>query len=411
MKIVIVDDDRIIRMGLRVLINRLFTTHEIVADFQNGQLAYEYLRGNKVDLVITDIKMPIMRGDELIKITKENIENGPEFIVLSGYDEFNYVRDTMKLGAINYLLKPISDEDLKKIMAEAEEKIKEKGKHSNILNQSIEVLKRDFFKSILFSSLAINKENSLLENIQLSENYIYKMVILQRVKGDDITLINNFIKDILGIYNSIEQVHFNYEENTYIVFYFDNRENISIYSLNEEITEKTNLFIEKERNVYILKETENVWELREQSKNFRRLKNNISNDLRVKQYFLNLSDEGINGFEEDEKTNIIAVKLAKQYIVENYNRNITLKDVADAVFLSQNYLSELFKKEVGEGFYDFLSSYRVNIAKELLITTNLKIYEISENIGYNDPVTFGRVFKKITGYTPNGYRNNKVNFK
>ena len=76
------------------------------------------------------------------------------------------------------------------------------------------------------------------------------------------------------------------------------------------------------------------------------------------------------------------------------------------MFLSQNYLSELFKKEVGEGFYDFLTEYRIKVAKELLITTNLKVYEIATKVGYNDAITFGRAFKKVTSYTPNSFRNN-----
>ena len=69
---------------------------------------------------------------------------------------------------------------------------------------------------------------------------------------------------------------------------------------------------------------------------------------------------------------------------------------------------ELFKKETGEGFYEFLSNYRVKKAKELLITTNFKIYEVAEKVGYNDSITFGRAFKKITGTTPNNFRNNKI---
>ena len=67
MKILVVDDDKIIRMGLTKIIKRLFDQHEVISDFQNGLLALEYLRENKVDLVITDIKMPIMTGTELIK--------------------------------------------------------------------------------------------------------------------------------------------------------------------------------------------------------------------------------------------------------------------------------------------------------------------------------------------------------
>ena len=75
--------------------------------------------------------------------------------------------------------------------------------------------------------------------------------------------------------------------------------------------------------------------------------------------------------------------------------------------MSQNYLSELFRKEMGEGFYDFLSKYRIKKAKEILLTTNLKVYEIAQMVGYNDSITFGRAFKKMTGTTPNNFRNNR----
>lgn len=122
-------------------------------------------------------------------------------------------------------------------------------------------------------------------------------------------------------------------------------------------------------------------------------------------YNLSLKKELSDDLEKNTQTNLTAIKLAKEYIIKNFNKNITLKEVADAVFLSQNYLSELFKKELNEGFYDFLSNYRINVSKQLLLTTNLKVYEIAERVGYNDSITFGRAFKKITGKTPNGFRN------
>ena len=130
---------------------------------------------------------------------------------------------------------------------------------------------------------------------------------------------------------------------------------------------------------------------------------------KIKKYFI----EDLNELSEilDDDKNVYSatsIKLAIQFITNNFNKNITLKDVADEVFLSQNYLSELFKKETGEGFYEFLSNYRIKRAKEMLITTNLKIYEVAESVGYNDSITFGRAFKKITGTTPNSFRNNKV---
>ena len=156
MKIVVVDDDKIIRLGLTKIIRRLFEQHEVISDFQNGLVALEYLRENKVDLVITDIKMPIMTGCELIDTAINELDNPPMFIVLSGYDEFSYVRDTMKSGAFNYLLKPIKKDELKKVIEEVEVKIKENKKQDKLLSKSIEVLKRDFFKHILFSNIEGN---------------------------------------------------------------------------------------------------------------------------------------------------------------------------------------------------------------------------------------------------------------
>ena len=414
MKILVVDDDRIIRMGLKALIKRLFSEHEVVSDFQNGFLAFEYLKKNQVDIVITDIKMPVMMGNELIDKSMRTLDKPPLFVVLSGYDEFSYVRDTMKAGAFNYLLKPINDEDLTKVINEAESKVEENKNTSVILNKSIEVLKRDFFNQILFSSANINSniDKKLLYNIQINENYFYKMIIIQRDKKEDINLMNKFIKSIIEKYDNLEHISFNYDSNTYIVFFFDNTIRLDSDKLYSDITTLSNDFIENNKNVYIMQETDKVWELREQIKNFKKVKSSLNGEMKAKQYFLKISSNGSSNEDENlERSNLVAVKLAKQYIIENYNKNITLKDVADNVFLSQNYLSELFKREMGEGFYEFLSMYRISVAKNLLVTTNLRIYEISESIGYNDPVTFGRAFKKITGYTPNGYRNNRENFK
>jgi len=410
MRILVVDDDKIIRMGLTKILKRLFNQHEIVSDFQNGLLALEYLKQNKIDLVITDIKMPIMTGTQLIENAISQLENPPIFIVLSGYDEFTYVRDTMKSGAFNYLLKPIKQDELKRVIEEVEVKIKENSKKDKILNKSIDILKKDFFKNILFSNgnTSHNSNKILLENIQLNENYIYKMIIIDKDKNNDNVLISNFIKDIVEKFKGIQYLSFNFEDNIYIIFYLDSSRNNYIDSLNKYIEEKVDIFIENNKNAYIVQAVDKVCKLKDQSNEFRKLKSQISSKGKVKKYLLNLeNDILIDNKNENKKTNLIAIKLAKQYIIDNFNKNLTLKEVADKVFLSQNYLSELFKKETEEGFYDFLSRYRINIAKDLLTKTNLKVYEVAEKVGYSDSITFGRAFKKITGETPNSFRHGK----
>ena len=170
MRIIVVDDDKIIRMGLIKILNKLFQDHEVVGDFQNGALALDYLKKNEgqVDLVITDIKMPVMTGIELVKSSINELKSPPIFLVLSGYDEFTYVRDTMKYGAFNYLLKPIKKDELKRVIEEVEIKLQELKKKDKIMNKSVELIKKDFFKHLLFSTSEVNlkTDKALLENIQ-----------------------------------------------------------------------------------------------------------------------------------------------------------------------------------------------------------------------------------------------------
>ena len=95
---------------------------------------------------------------------------------------------------------------------------------------------------------------------------------------------------------------------------------------------------------------------------------------------------------------------ALQYLQSNYQKQTTLNEIADVVGLSPNYFSTIFKKELSLSFSEYLSRYRIEKSIELLITTNLKTYEIAWQSGYSDEGYFGKTFKKYTGKTPNEYR-------
>lgn len=410
MRILVVDDDNIIRRGLIKIIESLSNENNVVGNFQNGLLALEYLKKNEeeVDLVITDIKMPIMTGVELIESAIGELKKPPMFVVLSGYDEFSYVRDTMKFGAVNYLLKPIKKDELKEIIEEARYKLSSIKNNEEILNKSVEVLKKDLFKNILFSSKELESKNvnSLLKNMQLDENYIYKLIVVDKNNKSGNNFISTFIKSLLEICDRIENTIFYYKDSIYMILYINIKLYVNKNEIIEHIVEKVDIFVENNMNVYVLETIDQVCKLREQANLIRKIKENISEDIKPNKYLLDNEDKLSKIFIENlDSSNITVIKLARDYIINNFNKNVTLKDVADEVFLSQNYLSELFKKELGEGFYDFLSKYRIKKAKEILITTNLRVYEIAQKVGYNDSITFGRAFKKITGMTPNNFRN------
>ena len=101
----------------------------------------------------------------------------------------------------------------------------------------------------------------------------------------------------------------------------------------------------------------------------------------------------------------ISIRKSISFIEENYQKNITLQDVADYVSISKNYLSMLFKQETGINFVTYLNSYRIEKAKQLLTTTNMKIYEIAESIGFYSPYYFSKVFKELTKMQCKEYRD------
>ena len=101
----------------------------------------------------------------------------------------------------------------------------------------------------------------------------------------------------------------------------------------------------------------------------------------------------------------LPVRLACEYIEKNFQENINLNKISNYVSLSKNYFCNIFKKETGITIWDYLIRIRMEEAKRMLLETEQKTYEISENVGYDDPSYFGRLFKKYTGFTPIEFRD------
>lgn len=98
------------------------------------------------------------------------------------------------------------------------------------------------------------------------------------------------------------------------------------------------------------------------------------------------------------------VRDALNFIREHYNENITLTDVAEYISISKNYLCDIFKKELNVTFINYVMNLRIEKAKELLTSTDMKMYEISTMVGYNDYAYFSQIFKRHTGTTLSAYR-------
>ncbi|MBM7655528.1 two-component system response regulator YesN [Neobacillus cucumis] len=94
----------------------------------------------------------------------------------------------------------------------------------------------------------------------------------------------------------------------------------------------------------------------------------------------------------------------KTYIIKNYNKEITLNKISTLFFINPSYCSYLFKEKTGENFNDYVNRIRIEKAKLLLKSSSDKVYKIAKTLGYDNTKYFFRVFKKVTGYTPEEYR-------
>jgi len=98
------------------------------------------------------------------------------------------------------------------------------------------------------------------------------------------------------------------------------------------------------------------------------------------------------------------IRISTNYIDNNYERDISIADIAKYVFLSQSYFTRVFKEETGLSPMSYLISVRIRRAKELLRDTELKVSEIAQAVGFSNQQRFNEIFKKNTGYTPLQFR-------
>lgn len=111
--------------------------------------------------------------------------------------------------------------------------------------------------------------------------------------------------------------------------------------------------------------------------------------------------------QENKKCYSILVQKMLNHVRNSYMDKVSLEEIADELNVSPKYLSHLFTQEVGASFSDYLKNFRIDIAKRLMSSSKLKVYEIGEEIGYRDPKYFCKMFKEVTGLSPKEYMSHK----
>lgn len=133
-KIFLVEDEVVIRNGIKNSINWAEEGYEFVGEASDGELAYPLILKEKPDILITDIKMPFMDGLELSEAVKKELPN-IKILILSGYNDFEYAKRAIGIGITDYMLKPVSAEQLLGVIGEVAEVIRKEQEERDLLKK------------------------------------------------------------------------------------------------------------------------------------------------------------------------------------------------------------------------------------------------------------------------------------
>jgi two-component system, response regulator YesN len=339
MKILIIEDEFIIRKALRHLLEHLelegVCIHEIL-EAEDGIDADILLQQESFDIVFTDINMPEMDGLSLLA-KASNYNPAAQWVILSGYDSFKFAQRAILHGAKDYLLKPITKEKLSETMLRLAENIKKEQ------NDFIDIKEIEGMLVDLESSIWVLNENLVIETI---EKWIEKMEKKQLKLSYYQNVINHLLKTLVDRINQKGSIS------------LDAALCISGESINQITSE-----------------------------------------------FQDICIQMINKTRSQRKGKIIdPIEAAKEYMLKNVCDKINLDDVAQKLGLNSSYFSQLFKRETGQTFVEYRIHLRMETAKQLLERSDLRIIDISSEIGYDDAPHFAKTFKKYTGISPKEYR-------
>ncbi len=170
-KVFLVEDEMLIRQGVKNSIQWEKEGYEFVGEAGDGELALPMILKEKPDIVITDIRMPFMDGLELSKLIRQELPD-VKIIILSGYDEFDYAKEAIKIGVVEYLLKPISSAKLLETLKEVASTIQQEKEEKDLrevykqeMQENIELKKIKFFGELVSGNL------SLADAVKEGKNY------------------------------------------------------------------------------------------------------------------------------------------------------------------------------------------------------------------------------------------------
>lgn len=525
-KLLIVDDEPLVQVGIKSMLDWKSLDIEITGIASNGQAALSMIEDNFPDIVITDIKMPILSGLELARACMERYEDrAPAFIILTSYEDFAYAKEALTCRVSDYLVKlELTPEILK---SSVERIIKKLEKENRKKLPASEELSLSYFQDKFYTRLLHNLFESRsqfqlqAQELHLSFDYVgYVCCYLELVgknseqmppgqqlqlfhtafqmsrelfskyqcchtimldlkhfsilfcyendaghDASDITRVLNAVGTSLNNYYSVHLYagvgtwvtdplgiteSYQYSRDAFsntsaekpVVFFDECKRqerykksfNISIFKdalakayeeydgelLDKTLTDIITLFQSHSSDflqamdcasnilylsISLLPDGENVVSaiFSDSPDSYRSLYKMSSTEQIIDwlTHFREALCAHFSAHRHEIRKPIVSQ--VRNYIKEHIREHLSLNEVAGIFGISPNYLSQLFKKYNDVGYNDFVTQCKIDEAKKLLKTSDYKVYEIAELLGFESAFYFSKVFKKVVGVPPTEY--------
>ena len=357
-QVLLVDDEALIRESMRDVIDWGSLGMEVSGCVSNGLEALGCIDQKHIDIMISDIKMPYMNGLELLEELNKR-GSSIKTIILSGYDDFYFAQQAIRYGVVDYLLKPVKLNDFYDTLRSI----------SARLDAAKTAIRSSSGELTRFQSLHHDEIQNLRESIS------------EAVCNGESQVLDNLCDKFCRLF---EKNGYSFDLLTRSILH-------TLYYIAENISR---LDGEDFYETIDLRELQMLSCLVSYSEICSRFKHAV-HEMATHLDFKNTQQRQV-------------IRFVLQTIHREYaNQRLNLSDLAEEYGITPNYLSSLFRKELGVTFTSYVESYRMEKAKKLLLSGMDKIYEIAEAVGYPDAQYFSKVFKEHVGKSPQDYRNKR----
>jgi two-component system, response regulator YesN len=357
-KLLIVEDERAEREGLESFVDWGSLGIELLPSASDGEEGLARILAESPSIVITDVRMPVMGGLEMIERSRGGVAGGsvpPEFIIASGYDEFDYARRALRLGAAEYLLKPVERESLMRCLEACLERASRRERES-LSWAALAPAESAGYKEADAAFAALEASMRSLDRGRVEASIARLRTALREPKVHRDAVLGSIVDRWLSA--SLEFVR---------------------KSAPEGPGETGGAaMIERMRAAPDLEALCDA-----------------------------VSEIGISLARELEldagEKRARVVRLAVEALTRDYAKSISLRSVADGIGVSPNYLGKLFTEVEGMGFSDYLTQLRMAEAQRLLVEGKLKVKAVAEAVGCPNVPYFCTLFKSVYGVSPSRY--------